>query len=110
MRANQLNIRQKKVIKELIHFGRREYREKRPIQIQIVQTKGTTFLTRGYLPSLIIKEHQFIQYVVLAEYIDVYRLYLFDIKGMLLGAENIEKEPPVLEKLLKSSKILYYIP
>lgn len=75
-----------------------------------MQTKGTTFLTRGILPSLIIKEHQFIQYVVLAEYIDVYRLYLFDIKGTLLGAENVEKKIPLLEKLSKSSKTLYHIP
>jgi len=110
LRDKQINIRQKKVLKELIHFGRREYREKKPIQIQIMQTKGTTFLIRGILPSLIIKEHQFIQYVVLAEYIDLYRLYLFDIKGTLLGAENVEKKSINYDKLIKSSKVLYHIP
>jgi hypothetical protein len=100
----------KKVPKELVHFGKREYREKKPIQVRIVRIKDTPIFKRGVLPSLMMKQHQSIQYAVLAEYIDMFRVYVFDSKGILLGAENVEKQSLVLARLVKSSKLIYHIP
>jgi hypothetical protein len=99
-----------KVPKELVHFGKREYREKKPIQVRIVRIKDKPIFKRGVLPSFMMKQHQLIQYAVFVEYIDMYRVYIFDSKGILLGAENIEKQSLVLERLAKSSKLIYYIP
>ncbi len=101
---------QRKVPKELIHFGKREYREKKPIQVRILRIKDTPLFKRGVLPSLMVKQNPSIPYAILAEYIDMYRVYLFDSKGILLGAENAEKQSLVLEKLVKSSKLIYHIP
>ncbi|MFX1479124.1 MAG: hypothetical protein ACFFCI_13410 [Promethearchaeota archaeon] len=101
---------QRKVLKELVHFGRREYREKKAIKIQILRIKDKTVFTRGILPSLVIKQHYAIQYVVLAEYIDLSRLYFFNSNGVLLGAENVEQKSSILEKLAKSSRTFFHIP
>ncbi|MEJ2293765.1 MAG: hypothetical protein P8Y23_03265 [Candidatus Lokiarchaeota archaeon] len=101
---------QRKISKELIHFGQREYREKKPIQVKVLRIKDATIFKRGVFPSLVIKQSQTIQYVVVAEYIDISRVYLFNSKGILIGAENIEKESQVFERLTKASKKLYHIP
>jgi hypothetical protein len=101
---------QRKVSKELIRFGRREYREKRPITVKILQVKDITTFKKGILPSLIIKQRQAIQYFIIAEYVENVRVYLFNSSGMLIGAENIEKKSAVLEKLIKTTKIVYHIP
>ncbi|MFX1415155.1 MAG: hypothetical protein ACFFA2_15180 [Promethearchaeota archaeon] len=101
---------QRKVPKELIHFGKREYREKKPNKVHILRIKDKTVFKRGLLPSLVIKQHPAIQYVVLAEYIDLSRLYFFTSTGTLLEAENVEPKSPILKKLAKASKVLYRIP
>lgn len=44
---------QRKVPKELIHFGKREYREKKPTEVQILRIKDKTVFKRGLLPSLV---------------------------------------------------------
>ena len=101
---------ERKVSKELIRFGRREYREKRPITVKILRIKDITTFKKGVLPPLIVKQRQAIQYVIIAEYVEDVRAYLFSSNGILIGAENIEKKSPVLEKLTKTSKIVYHIP
>jgi hypothetical protein len=101
---------QRKVMKELIHFGRREYREKRPIMVKILRIKDITTFKKGILPSLVVKQRQAIQHVIIAEYVENVRVYLFNSSGTLIGAENIEKKSPVFEKLTKASKIVYHIP
>lgn len=103
-------INQRKVSKDLLHFGRREYREKKPMKVKILRIKDITSLKRGLLPNLVVKQHQTIQYVILAEYVENLRVYLFSSNGILIGAKNFEKKMPVLEKLTKASKILYHIP
>jgi hypothetical protein len=101
---------QRKVSKELLRFGKREYREKRPIKVKILRIKDTATFKRGLLPTLVVKQRQAIQYVIITEYFEKNRIYLFSSNGILMGAENIENKSPVLEKLNKASKILYHIP
>lgn len=103
-------VNERKISKELIHFGRREYHEKKPIQVNILRIKDSTSFKRGMFPSLVIKQSQPIQYIVVAEYIDIARVYLFNSKGILIGAENLEKESSILERLAKVGKKLYHIP
>ena len=103
-------VNERKISKELIHFGIREYREKKPIQVKVLRIKDSTSFKRGIFPSLVIKQSQAIQYVVIAEYIDISRVYFFNSKGILIGAENMENESSNLERLARASKKLYYIP
>lgn len=103
-----INLR--KLPKQLILFGKREYREKKPSRVTILRIRDKTIFKRGFMPPLIIKQHDLIQYVIIAEYDIMLRLYLFTPTGILLGAENIEKNSILLKKLTKSSRILYTIP
>jgi len=103
-----INLR--KLPKQLIQFGKREYREKKPLKLTISRVRDKTVFKRGFMPSLIIKQHELIQYVIIAEYDVMLRLYLFTPTGILLGAENIEKNSILLKNLMKSSGVLYTIP
>ncbi|MFX1494774.1 MAG: hypothetical protein ACFFBZ_10870 [Promethearchaeota archaeon] len=103
-----INLR--KLPKELIQFGKREYREKKPLKLAIFRVRDKTIFKRGFTPKIIIKQHDLIQYVILAEYGINVRLYLFTQNGILLGAKNIDKNSILLKELMKSSKILYRIP
>lgn len=101
---------QKKILKQLIKSARREFSEKRPLNIKILKIKDRTILKKGILPSLVIKQHQAIQFIVLVEYFDQFRIYLFSLKGILLEGKNLSKESPDISKILSSSQKLYQIP
>ncbi len=103
-----INLR--KLPKQLIQFGKREYREKKPSKVTILRVRDKTIFKRGFMPSLIIKQHELIQYVIIAEYDIMLRLYLFTPTAILLRAENIEKNSTLLKNLTKSSRVLYTIP
>jgi hypothetical protein len=103
-----INLR--KLPKQLIYFGKREYREKKPLKVSIFKVRDKTIFKRGFTPKIIIKQHDLIQYVILTEYSDVSRLYLFTPNGILLGAENIGKNSAILKELKKSSKVLFGLP
>ena len=47
---------QRKVLKDIIQFGKREFKEKEPLSVEILRVKSKTILTRGVLPSLSIKQ------------------------------------------------------
>ncbi|MFX0027278.1 MAG: hypothetical protein ACFE8M_12775 [Candidatus Hermodarchaeota archaeon] len=103
-----INLR--KLPKQLIQFGKREYREKKPLKVTISRVRDKTIFKRGFIPSLIIKQHELIQYVIIAEYDVILRLYLFTPNGILLGAENIEKNSIFLKRLMKCSNVIYSLP
>ncbi|MFX1587959.1 MAG: hypothetical protein ACFFC1_07375 [Promethearchaeota archaeon] len=103
-----INLR--KLPKQIIQFGKREYREKKPVKVTISRVRDKTIFKQGFMPSIIIKQHDLIQYVVIAEYNVMLRLYLFTPNGTLMGAKNIEKNSILLKNLIKSSKVLYSLP
>lgn len=103
-----INLR--KLPKQLIQFGKREYREKKPLKLTISRIRDKTIFKLGFMPSLIIKQHELIQYIIIAEYDIILRFYLFTPNGILLGADNIEKNSVHLKNLTKSSKVLYSLP
>ena len=103
-----INLR--KLPKQLIQFGKREYREKKPFKVTILRVRDKTVFKRGFMPSIIVKQHELIQYIVIAEYDTMLRLYLFTPTAILLGAENIEKNSTLFKNLKKSSRVIYIIP
>ncbi len=103
-----INLR--KLPKQLIQFGKREYIEKKPLKVTILRVRDKTVFKRGFMPSIIVKQHELIQYVIIAEYDVILRLFLFTPTGILLGAENIEKNSILFKNLMKSSKVLYSLP
>lgn len=98
------------VVKEIIRFGRREYKEKKPLMLRVLRIKSKSVLTRGILPALNMKQIKGTFYLIVADYGDFLRLYSFGKNGQMLGGENVEKNEKVLKEIDKSTKKLYLLP
>lgn len=83
---------QRKVLKDIIWFGKREFNDKKPLTLEIRRVKSKTVLTIGSLPSKLRKQRKGAKYLVVADYKDFFRIYFFTSNGVLLGGENLEKK------------------
>jgi len=101
---------QRKVLKEIIQFGRREFKEKKPLFVEILRVKSKTILTRGVLPSLSVKQVKGAKYLVVADYKEFFRVYPFTTSGVLLGGQNLEKTVKLLKTLKKGTIKEYTLP
>ena len=60
-------INPKKIVKQLIHFAKREFREKRPFSVRVLRMKSGRILTKGGpLKVLSISQTSPVYYLVLA--------------------------------------------
>ena len=98
------------VLKRIIGFGKREYKEKKPLGLKILRVKSKSILTRGLLPSLNVKTMGLIRFLVVLDYNDYIRLYSFSREGDLLGGQNLEKEEKTLQKVDHATKLEYHLP
>jgi len=101
---------QRKVLKEIIQFGKREFKEKKPLSVEILRVKSKTVLTRGVLPSLSVKQIKGARFLVIADYKEFFRIYFFSIAGKLLGGQNLEKTARLLKTLKKGTIKEYTLP
>jgi len=101
---------QRKVLKEIIQFGRREFKEKKPLSVDILRVKSKTILTRGVLPSLSVKQIKGAKFLVIADYKEFFRVYPFTTSGVLLGGQNLEKTVKLLKTLKKGTVKEYTLP
>ncbi len=97
-------------IKRVVQFGKREYSEKKPLNLYVYRIKSKTVLSRGMLPSLSIRLIQGTFFIILSEYKDEYRIYSFSKDGAMLGAENLQKTSEIEKKLAKSTQLIYHLP
>ena len=97
--------------KNLIHFARREYREKRPLSVRVLRIKGEKVLTLGGpIKVLSISKTKNPYYLVLVEYTEQIRIYYYSKNGVSLGARNFECEQKLLDKIKKATIIEYKLP
>ncbi len=101
---------QRKALKDIIQFGKREFKEKKPLSLEILRVKSKTVLTRGVLPSLSIKQVKGAKYLVVADYKESFRVYSFTSTGELLSGQNIEKTAKLLKMLKKGTVKEYTLP
>ena len=73
---------QRKVLKDITQFGKREFKEKKPLSLEILRVKSKTILTRGVLPSLSIKQVKGAKYLVVTDYKEFFRIYSFTSSGV----------------------------
>jgi len=72
----------RKVLKDIIQFGKREFKGKKPLSVEILKVKSKTILTRGVLPSLSIKQVKGAKYLVVTDYKEFFRIYSFTSSGV----------------------------
>jgi hypothetical protein len=97
--------------KNLIHFARREYREKRPLSVQVLRVKDEKILTSGGpLKIFIISEIKNPYYLVLVEYTEQFRIYYYSKNGVSLGARNFEHGQKLMDQIKKTTIMEYKLP
>ncbi|MBD3213444.1 MAG: hypothetical protein GF311_12625 [Candidatus Lokiarchaeota archaeon] len=93
--------------KVLVQFARREFREKRPLHVKVVARKPQVKFRIGFPDRVSIMRRQQTQYLVLCEYEDHVRVYLFSKNAELLGAENLKLTPKLRKELTKTTKKIW---
>ena len=97
--------------KTLIHFARREYKDKRPLSVRVLRIKGEKILTLGGpFKILSISETKNPFYLLLIEYTEQIRIYYYLKNGESLGARNFEHDQKLLEKIKKATVLEYKLP
>lgn len=97
--------------KNLIHFARREYREKKPLSVRVLRIKREKILTSGGpFKILSISERKNPYYLVMVEYAEQIRIYYYSKNGVSLGARNFDHEQKLLEKIEKATVLEYKLP
>ncbi len=103
-------MNQRKVLKDIIQFGKREFNEKKPLSLEILRVKSKAILKLGFLPSLKINQLGMVRYLVVADYKEYLRIYSLAIDGLNLGGGNLEKTPKLLKTLKKGTVKVYSLP
>ncbi len=98
---------QRNVRKQVVQFGKREYKEKKPLSLEILRVKSRSVFKRGLLPSLSIKQIIGAHFIIVADYKDFLRIYSFASDGTLMMGENLEKTAK-LQKSIKNGTITEY--
>jgi hypothetical protein len=100
----------RKILKQLIFFAKREFREKKPLGVQVLRRKSEqVYAEGGPLKEFTMKRVEGAFYLVVVEYKEELRCYYYSKEGKLLEAKNFEKSQEVLKVLQKSTVRIFQI-
>jgi len=103
-----MKLTERKALKEVVKFAKKEFREKRPLTGSVLRVKDVKKISvGGPLPRHVVKEPHIRCYVVLLDYGENYRVYNFTNTGILMNGETIEKNSDKIKLLEKSTKLEY---
>ena len=94
----------RKIVKQLIFFAKREFKEKKPLSVEVLRMKSEQFLSRGGpLKELSIRRVEGAFYLVLVDYKEKVRIYYYSRNGEFIEAQNLEVGSKKLKDLQKST-------
>jgi len=104
-------ISNRKVLQKSVKFGKKEYREKKPSSVTILRIKDETIFTKGEpFKRISIAKTSHPHYLVWADYDKNLRIYFFSKSGVLLGGENYNETPKIIDMVNKNTVKEYSIP
>ena len=104
-------ISNRKALKQIVKFGKKEYKEKKPSNVKILRIKDETIFRKGEpFKRVNITKSSHPHYLVLVEYDKNLRIYFFSISGVLLGGENFDKTSKLISTIGKNTVKEYSIP
>lgn len=104
-------ISNRKVLKEIVKFGKKEYREKKPSNVEVLRIKDETIFTKGEpFKRVSIAKSSHPHYLVLVEYDKSLRIYFFSKNSVLLGGENFDKTTELINTVKRNTVKEYSIP
>jgi hypothetical protein len=93
--------------KQLRNFAKKEFNEKKPLEIRVLQLKpGVIFKKGSILPNLMIKNFFGSAYVVYLDYGDQLKFYYFSKEGRSMGGQNFDKSEKLLKEMHGKAKTL----
>jgi hypothetical protein len=99
------------ILKKFVKFAKREYQEKKPNSVKVLRTKSVRFLSLGgAFKNYVSQESQNPRYIVLVEYKEQFRLYLFTKEGVLINGINQIKNFKFIKKLQNNTITEYKLP
>ena len=79
-------IQEGEIKKQIRNFAKKEYTEKKPLEIRVLQLKpGVVFKKGSMLPSLMIKKLAQTAYLIYLDYGDQLKFYYFSKDGRSMG-------------------------
>jgi len=103
-------ISNRKVLKKIVKFGKREYKEKRPSNVKILRIKDETIFTKKEpFRRISIAKSSHPHYLVMVEYDKSFRIYFFSKNGVLLGGENLDKTTELINTVKRNTVKEYSI-
>ena len=104
-------ISNRKALKQIVKFGKKEYREKKPSNVKILRIKDETIFIKGEpFKRVSIAKSSHPHYLVLVEYDKNLRVYFFSKNGVLLGGENFDKTSKLVNIIKKNTVKEYSVP
>ncbi|NVM32034.1 MAG: hypothetical protein HWN65_24550 [Candidatus Helarchaeota archaeon] len=104
-------ISNRNVLKEIVKFGKKEYREKKPSNVKVLRIKDETIFIKGEpFKRVSIAKSSHPHYLVMVEYDKDLRIYFFSKSGLLLGGENFDKTSKLVNTIKKNTVKEYSIP
>jgi hypothetical protein len=97
--------------KQLRNFAKKEYKEKKPLEIRVLQLKpGVVFKKGSMLPNLMIKNLVGSAYVVYLDYGKQLKFYYFAKNGMSMGGSNFNKSEKILKEMHGKATTILKLP
>ncbi len=104
-------ISNRKALKQIVKFGKKEYREKKPSNVKILRIKDETIFIKGEpFKRVSIAKSSHPHYLVLVEYDKNLRVYFFSKNGVLLGGQNFDKTSKLINTIEKNTVKEYNVP
>ncbi|MHA2391078.1 MAG: hypothetical protein ACXAEX_03840 [Promethearchaeota archaeon] len=105
-----MSYSERTALKEIIKFAKREFKEKKPLNIKVLRVKDKQIFSRGgTIPSIRVRQAQVPYYLVVVEYEHYHRIYKYFKSGILISAENYEKHSKEIKEYEKSTKLEFNI-
>ena len=96
------------VLKEIVKFAKREFREKKPINLKVLRVKNKRISSRGGpFPNLIQTRTHVPYYHIVLNYGEEYRVYNFTKKGVLTDGKTYSKGSKEIQAIEKTTKVEY---
>ena len=103
-------ISNRNVLKEIVKFSKKEYKEKKPSNVKVLRIKDETIFTKGEpFKRVSIAKSSHPHYLVMVEYDKSFRIYFFSKNGVLLGGENFDKTSKLINTIEKNTVKEYSI-
>lgn len=99
----------RKGFKEVMFLARKCFKETGPKSLEVRRVKGEKVKQFGF-PPVVLRSKPIVQYIVIADYSEQFRVYFFSNLGQSLGGKNYDKPSDIKKEIAKRSNLIKKFP